>query len=141
MKFLQETESREFLRKVSFYSSLLVICNSQLQQKSLSRAEVAQLVEHLTENQRVPSSSLGLGTFTAPKSPAKSGGAFFVFQATVCSGQHNDKLGTRPILAGHCDFTPVQFYDGPGNGQPQPRSVAVVTAGRIGPVETIEYVG
>ena len=25
-------------------------------------AEVAQLVEHLTENQRVPSSSLGLGT-------------------------------------------------------------------------------
>jgi hypothetical protein len=27
-------------------------------------AEVAQLVEHLTENQRVPSSSLGLGTLT-----------------------------------------------------------------------------
>jgi hypothetical protein len=35
---------------------LVVVCCLKI-----CRAEVAQLVEHLTENQRVPSSSLGLG--------------------------------------------------------------------------------
>jgi hypothetical protein len=36
--------------------------SSNLIARSLLPAEVAQLVEHLTENQRVPSSSLGCGT-------------------------------------------------------------------------------
>ena len=38
------------------------VVSSNLIARSLLPAEVAQLVEHLTENQRVPSSSLGLGT-------------------------------------------------------------------------------
>ena len=98
--------SRRTVRSLPPNSARMVFCAAPTGPRGgLDRAEIAQLVEHATENRGVASSNLALGTITW----SASSGSGSVGRASPCQGEGRGFESRLPLHSSPCtmiDFRP-----------------------------------